>query len=137
MNDGPDGSRGFTAVHDGYLGDYGLFHERRLWLSGDGLMLAGCDRFHGPGGAPPDADDEAVARFHIHPEVSVEAGANGEIHLVSPAEERWTFACTGAEAEIQDDIFFADPVGPRRSHQIIVPFRLGAIPEIRWTLRRA
>ena len=139
MGDGEDGSRGFTAVHDGYLGAYGLYHERRLRLSGDGLTVSGCDRFHRAGGAPPGANEagEAVARFHVHPRVAVDPGPAGVIHLVMPEGELWTFACPDAVPEIQDDIFFADIAGPCRSRQIAVAFRVGATPEIRWTLTRS
>ena len=139
MNDGEDGSRGFAAVHDGYLDRYGLYHERSLWLSGDGLTVSGRDRFHGPDGVPPDAGDvrQAVARFHVHPRVAAEPGAGGVVDLVLPDGERWTFACRDAAPEIQDDVFFAEIAGPCRSRQIAVAFAVGATPEVRWTLSRS
>ena len=139
MGDGEDGSRSFTAAHDGYLDTFGLYHERRLWLSGDGSIVNGRDRFHQPDGSLPDPGEkgEAVARFHVHPKVPVEVGPDGGIHLIPTEGERWTFICHDAVPEIQDDIFFADVAGPCRSRQIAVAFQVGTTPAIRWTLSRS
>lgn len=139
MEDGEDGSRSFTAVHDGYLDRCGLYHERSLWLSGDGLTVRGCDRFFQRSGEAPGENEkrEAVARFHVHPRVSVEYGESGAVRLLLPKGETWTFACRDAPPEIQDDIFFAEIAGPCRSRQIAVVFQVGATPAVRWSLSRA
>ena len=139
MDDGDDGSRSFTAVHDGYFDAYGLYHERSLWLSGDGLTVQRSDRFLQRSGGATGGNEkrEAVARFHVHPRVAVEHGEEGEIRLVLPKGETWTFTCRDAPPEIQDDIFFAEIAGPCRSRQIAVAFQVGATPALRWSLSRA
>lgn len=138
MADGEDGSRSFTASHDGYVPLFGLVHERLIRLSGDGGRVEGRDRFHRPGGEAPrtDAKWSAVARFHIHPKTLIARGGDNELFLTTPQGELWTFHCGEVVPEIQDDVFFADIAGPRRSRQIALAFRVGPTPEIRWTLVR-
>lgn len=137
-DDGADGSRGFMAAHDGYLGAFGLLHERRMRLSADGAVLEGSDRFRRPGDRPPRKADrhEAVARFHVHPKTMLAKGPGNELFLTTPQGELWTFHSPDATPEIQDDIFFADIAGPRASRQIVLTFRLGETSEVRWTLSR-
>ena len=36
---------GFIASHDGYVAQFGLYHERELSLSEEGSVLKGLDRF--------------------------------------------------------------------------------------------
>jgi uncharacterized heparinase superfamily protein len=68
-----DGGQGFMASHDGYLTRFGLLHQRVVRLSAAGDVINGSDRMMLPDGDNPAADDDsvAVARFHLHPQISV------------------------------------------------------------------
>ena len=136
--DGADGSRGFSATHDGYVEEYGLYHERRMRVAADGHTVVGRDRFHRRDGLPPEPSQavEATVRFHLHPAVGVAVDTNGDLELVAPDGSRWTFLCLDVVPEIQDDIFFANLAGPCRSRQIALTFRPGETPEIQWSLTR-
>lgn len=138
MADTEDGSRSFTASHDGYVSLYSLVHERRIRLSGDGARVEGRDRFLRPDGAAAgrNARQSAVARFHIHPKTLIARGSDNDLFLTTPQGELWTFSCREVVPEIQDDVFFADVAGPRRSRQIALSSRVGTIPELHWMLVR-
>ncbi|TPW27325.1 heparinase [Pararhizobium mangrovi] len=135
--DSDTGARAFSATHDAYLARYGISHERQLRLEADGSSLIGRDRFLGADGRLADTVRlEAVLRFHLHPAVTVEE-RDGEIVLVPPGGHRWAFVCLDAQAKVEDDVFFADSAGPRRSHQIVVSVIISQTPELQWTLGRA
>jgi uncharacterized heparinase superfamily protein len=130
---GPDGSDRLCASHDGYLTKFGLLHEREIRLNETGNKIAGRDRFLEPDGtpstvAPPEA---AVARFHIHPAITLERIDERKVRMLAQDGESWTFSIPAGELAIGEDIFFADASGVRPSQQLEVAFQG---PEIRWFL---
>ncbi|MNL42824.1 hypothetical protein D3C87_1653060 [compost metagenome] len=78
----------------------------------------------------------AVARFHIHPAVTIRQNNGREIYLTAPDGEIWLFACQDGELAVEEDIFFADPSGIRASSQLTVTFTVARQPEIQWTFSR-
>ncbi len=126
------------ASHDGYARTFGLMHERDLSINAQGTMVRGRDRLHQPDGSDP-ADTNtaiAVARFHIHPSITLRQHGPHEIYLTAPDSETWLFTCRDSEVVIEEDIFFADPSGVRKSSQITVTFAAAAQPEIQWIFTR-
>lgn len=133
-----DGMQGFVASHDGYVARFGLFHERELVLSRQGNLLEGCDRVLRAGGevARDDGSDHATLRFHVHPDVTVTRAADGSLALSPASGDVWVFTADGIEPAVEETIFFAGLVGPRRSRQIVVAYKASERPEIRWRLER-
>lgn len=126
------------ASHDGYARTFGLMHERDLSINAQGTTVRGRDRLHQPDGSDP-ADTNtaiAVARFHIHPSITLRQHGSHEIYLTAPDSETWLFTCRDSEVVIEEDIFFADPSGVRKSSQITVTFAAAAQPEIQWIFIR-
>ncbi|QPC88503.1 heparinase [Mesorhizobium sp. NBSH29] len=133
-----NGTQGFVASHDGYVPRFGLFHERELSLSEGGDLLEGTDRFFRTGGqqALNDGRDHVDLRFHIHPDTRVYRNRDGFLVLAATEGDNWVFSCDGVEPAVEESIFFAGIVGPRRSSQVVLSFRASAIPELTWQLTR-
>jgi uncharacterized heparinase superfamily protein len=130
---GPDGSDRLSARHNGYVERFGVVHEREIRINEQGTKIAGRDRLLLPDGLPtpnlPGA--EVVARFHIHPSISVERIDDRKARLVAADGESWTFSLPVGEINIGEDVFFADVSGIRPSQQLEIVFEG---PEIRWFL---
>ncbi|MCV0394311.1 MAG: heparinase II/III family protein [Rhizobiaceae bacterium] len=134
-----EGRQGLIASHDGYVGRYGLYHERELTLTDGGARLEGVDRFFRAGGAPPKPNgrDNIVVRFHLHPDMGLYRDDTDRLVLTARRAERWTFECDGVTPEIEESIFFAGLSGPRKSRQIVLAFRASQLPEIAWRFFRS
>jgi uncharacterized heparinase superfamily protein len=133
-----DGKQGFVASHDGYVGRFGLYHEREMLLSQDGNQLDGADRFFGAKGVQPrnNGRDAVALRFHLHPDVSLLRDEAGRLILTAPGMDSWRFMANGVQPTIEESIFFAGLSGPRRSRQIVIGFKASEVPEMRWRLMR-
>lgn len=129
---------GFSATHDGYVGRFGLKHRRKLRLLASGHELQGRDQLLRSDESPPAPGDGsvAVARFHVHPTISVSQDEDGGIHLIANNGESWVFLARNLRPEIEDDVHFADLAGARASKQITVSFSAGETPQIDWKLVR-
>ncbi|WP_102959335.1 heparinase II/III family protein [Mangrovicella endophytica] len=137
--DEPDslGATGFTAVHDGYRQGFGLLHERRLSLAGDGLTLSGSDRLYTPAGKPPrslrEPHPQAVIRFHLHP--AVQAEDDGATIRLQVRGQTWSFYAD-AGVTIEESVLFADSAGPRRTLQLVIAFDPAERDAVAWQFRR-
>jgi len=136
--DQADGATGFAVTHDGYAAPFDKLHWRELRLAPDGATLSGRDRILRAGGRviADDDHDEAVARFHVHPTITIEQSDDGAVLLTAGDGESWTFRCEELRPVIEDDVHFADLAGPRACRQIAVAFTPREIPEIRWRFSR-
>ncbi len=136
--DAPDGTTGFAVTHDGYAAPFDKLHRRELRLAPDGHKLSGRDLILRAGGRVISADDqdEAVARFHVHPNVSIHQHDDGSVLLTAGDGESWSFRCNEVWPEIEDDVHFADLAGPRACKQIAVAFTPRDTPEISWSFSR-
>jgi len=133
-----EGADGLTAAHDGYLEPFGLIHERTIQLNSAGTLMRGKDRLKTADGADParDSEDQAVIRFHIHPQIEIKTVDKHEVRLVAPDGESWTLTTLDTEIAVEDDVFFADPSGIRASKQIELSFPIGELPEVQWVLTK-
>lgn len=128
------GSR-VTAVHDGYLPDFHVLHERDIRLSGDGTVLDGIDTFHAQGALQSDAT--YTARFHLHPSIRAsQIRAGTALLLVCRDGEAWEFEAPGAEIRLEESIYLSDVYGHRKSEQIVLSGLLETAPVIGWQFRR-
>lgn len=133
------GMQGFVASHDGYVPRFGIYHEREMALSNQGALLTGIDRFLRHGGArpPDDGRDHVTIRFHLHPDIELFRADKGVLVLTAPHAERWVFACHEVAPQVEESIFFAGLGGPRRSRQIVLPFKASQFPEVHWQMTKA
>jgi uncharacterized heparinase superfamily protein len=123
------------AQHDGYQAQFGLVHERRLWLDVTGHRLAGSDRLMGDALLlePPSA----VLRFHLHPSVRASRVADGRtVMLLLPHGEAWSFETNAPVVGIEESVFFTAPDGGKRTAQIVVPFQGVPNTSVTWTFSR-
>ena len=136
--DEPTGKQGFVARHDGYAGQFGLIHERSILLSVDGNMVTGRDRIAKSANHELTIDENTTAaiRFHIHPKIVISHDKNADIVLTAPDGEIWKFFSPDIETQIEEDVFFADLAGPRRSQQITLNFTIAQRSEVSWSLVR-
>lgn len=132
------GVQGFVASHDGYVPAFGIYHERELRLSDDGDVLSGADRFLREGGAVAidDGRDGVTIRFHLHPDVELFRDGKGRLVLAAPQGDRWTLSCADVAARVEESIFFSALGGPRRSRQIVLPFKASEVSEVHWNFVR-
>lgn len=133
-----EGGEGLTASHDGYLEPFGLIHERAIQINSGGTLIRGKDRLKTADGADPErsVEDQAVIRFHIHPQIEIKTVDKHEVRLVAPDGEAWTLSALDVEIVIEDDVFFADPSGIRASKQIELAFPVGELPEVQWVMTK-
>jgi uncharacterized heparinase superfamily protein len=133
------GTQGFVASHDGYVGTFGIVHERALVLSADGANLEGTDRFLDASGKPlgPDNRDRAAIRFHLHPDVDLLWDEAGRLVVSTREAEAWVFSCDGLQPTVEESIFFAGISGPRRNLQIVLGFSLSETAAVSWRFVRA
>ncbi|TDK30357.1 heparinase [Rhizobium deserti] len=135
--DDAHGNDWLRAIHDGYVRDYGYFHEREIGMSSKGNKIKGHDRlFREEGDASPSKPFSAVARFHVHPAVILKRRDEETVVLRAPDGEAWVFTAPGLHVQIDEDIFFADVAGIRPSQQLVIEFSPPDVFEIRWMLRR-
>ncbi|CDZ62651.1 heparinase II/III family protein [Neorhizobium galegae] len=131
------GNDWLRASHDGYVHQFGYFHEREIGLNVKGNKIKGHDRLYLPEGEAADNGPFlAVARFHIHPVITLSRRDEESVAMRAPDGETWIFAAPGLQVMIDEDIFFADVSGVRPSQQLVIEFSPPETSEIRWMLRR-
>lgn len=135
--DDKHGNDWLRAGHDGYLGEFGYFHEREIGLNAKGDKIKGHDRLFLPEGEEAgEGPFMAVARFHVHPSITLIRRDRESITMRATDGESWLFAAPGLDVMIDEDIFFADASGVRPSQQLVIEFSPPDVSEIRWMLRR-
>lgn len=136
--DGP-GSHGFVASHDGYVGRFGIYHERELVLHQEGRVLDGTDRFYLKGGGAPAAKnaDRIAIRFHLHPKTQLYLDEVDRLVIAGANGEGWIFACDGVVPEVEESVFFAALGGPQKSRQIVLSLAASEISDVQWRFTRA
>jgi uncharacterized heparinase superfamily protein len=127
------------ASHDGYVRRYGLLHERRLNLSGDGRQLAGEDRLIAAGRRRRSEDVPFAVRFHLAPAIEVTPTADGLGALLRlRGGAVWQFRCRGGQLSVEDSLWVDGEARPHPTLQLVI---VGETPPdgmtISWELKRA
>lgn len=137
--DDATGRQGFIARHDGYAKILGLVHERSILLSADGNVVNGRDRLAKAANQKISINENtpAVIRFHIHPKIKLSYNYKNDIVLTAGNGESWTFHSPDVKPEVEEDIYFADLAGARRSLQITLTFVVSQTSQINWSLFRS
>ncbi len=127
------------AIHDGYKDNFGLLHQRRLRLTGDGRAVEGVDQLLCPphGRALTKEGDRFAIHFHLHPRVSPRLDADeNSVSLTLPDAQLWKFRAAGARVEIEESVFLADPIIQKRSLQIVLRGSCASEVQVVWSLRK-
>ncbi|MGO8953477.1 MAG: heparinase II/III family protein [Rhodomicrobium sp.] len=122
--------------HDGYRDRFGYIHRRRLTLRKSGLELDGHDQLTADGGGSGTAARFAI-RFHLHPRVAANFARNtNAVTLATPGGQVWRFLAEGAELDVEESIFFADPICLRRSLQIVLKGPCTKATSVHWKFEK-
>jgi uncharacterized heparinase superfamily protein len=139
-----EGALWLELAHDGWVKQFGLRHERRLYLDLAADELRGEDVLS-PTPAEPGAEHGEqgrrfvpfTVRFHIHPDVRASLARDGKSVLLRAAgdEPGWWLRNDAQEATIETSVFFQDGL-PRRSQQIVLrgQVRVETGARVRWKL---
>jgi uncharacterized heparinase superfamily protein len=124
--------------HDGYRDRFGIIHRRRLTLRKSGLELEGHDQLtsvDSSGGLSAQA--RFAIRFHLHPRVTANLSRNtNAVTLTTPGGQVWRFLTEGAELDVEESIFFADPICLRRSLQIVLKGPCSKATSVHWKFEK-
>lgn len=119
------------ASHNGYAQHLGLTHRRCVRLCEEGDVLAGEDQLMGKSGVG------FAVRFHLHPGIEAMAGQDGAVLLTARSGMTWTFRVGGADAAVEESVYFDRDEQPQRSCQIVLTGRTAdAATLVNWELRR-
>lgn len=126
------------ASHDGYVRRYGLIHERRLNLSGDGRRLDGEDRLIAAGRRRRTEPVPFAVRFHLAPGIEMTATADGQGGLLRLRGAVWQFRCRGGRLSVEESLWIDGEARPHPTLQLVIA---GETPPegmtISWELNRA
>ena len=109
--------------HEGYLGDYGLSHRRRLFMPPDGHDVRGEDSLFLPMGFVPFRRDQVpfAIRFHVHPKVRVSLSQdNASALLVVDGRAGWRFRTDGGQVVLEDSVYLAVGTTPVKTQQLVI-----------------
>jgi uncharacterized heparinase superfamily protein len=105
------------AGHDGYVGPFGIRHERQITVSRQGLAVTGVDRLS-PKSARSHTPLSFTIRFHIHPDVRVSPSQGGGVLLKLPNGEGWRFR-SGAQLSVDESVYLGGDT-LRRTEQLVL-----------------
>lgn len=137
------------ATHDGYLPDYGLTHDRRLFLSPEGKDIRGEDTLYLRQAADKGRYRAGMGRrdgvpftvhFHVHPDVTASLDMSGHaVSLRLASDEVWVFRQSGGKIHLAETVFLDQKrLRPRPTKQIIVEGRTAeGRGQITWAMTRA
>ncbi len=109
--------------HEGYMGDYGLSHRRRLFMPSDGHDIRGEDSLFVPVGLAPIRRDEVpfAIRFHIHPSVRISLSQDkSSALLIVSGKAGWRFRTDGGQVELEDSVYLATGTSPVKTQQLVI-----------------
>ncbi|WP_203422614.1 heparinase II/III family protein, partial [Acidovorax sp. ST3] len=73
---------------------------------------------------------------HIHPDASLFRDEHDRLVLAAEGGDIWVFTSPQVQPEVEESIFFAGIVGPRRSRQIVLHFHASTQAEVHWQFVR-
>jgi uncharacterized heparinase superfamily protein len=138
-----DGNIWLSTSHNGYAGQFGLIHHRRLYMSANGDELRGEDSLtaidrDGHGETTGNPENRAFAiRFHFHPAVKTSLVQDGGAVLLRlPGGTGWRLRVGSARIDMAESIYFGKG-GAKRTQQVVLSGRTGGdSATVKWALRR-
>jgi uncharacterized heparinase superfamily protein len=134
-----DSSVSVRITHDGYRERFGFLHRRRLTLRKTGLELEGHDQLTpaGDGASVAESGAHFSIRFHLHPRVAAQLSRNtNAVTLTTHGGQIWRFLSESADLDIEESIFFADPICLRRSLQIVLKGPCTKTTSVHWKFEK-
>ncbi len=132
-----DNSLSVRIGHDGYRERFGFLHRRRLTLRKSGLEFEGHDQLSPAGDNGTGSNATFAIRFHLHPRVAAQLSRNTNVvGLTTPSGQVWRFLADGAEIDVEESIFFADPICLRRSLQIVLKGPCTKATSVHWKFEK-
>jgi uncharacterized heparinase superfamily protein len=134
-----DTSTSVRISHDGYRDRFGLIYRRRLTLRKTGIELEGHDQLlpASEGSHLPEPGAQFAIRFHLHPRVAAQISRNtNAVTLTTPGGQIWRFLAESAELDVEESVFFADPICLRRSLQIVLKGPCTKTASVHWKLEK-
>ena len=150
-NDYDDGTC-IVAGHDGYRGRCGLNHWRTLHVDPEGGMLTGEDVLFATSGDGQKRFDALLSaerlagvpfniRFHLHPDVEVEMGAEGrDASMLLQNGEIWILRCPGdVQLTLEPSVFLESAsTSPRSTNQVVLSgFAMEYSTRVSWIIAKA
>ena len=150
-NDYDDGTC-IVAGHDGYRGRCGLNHWRTLHVDPEGGMLTGEDVLFATSGDGQKRFDALLSaerldgvpfniRFHLHPDVEVEMGAEGrDASMLLQNGEIWNLRCPGdLQLTLEPSVFLESAsTSPRSTNQVVLSgFAMEYSTRVSWIIAKA
>jgi len=128
-----------SAEFYGYVGRYGLRHDRLLVLSHDGAKLLGQDRLVAVRGAKAGRQARPfVLRFLLHPQAQAALREDGwSVDVTLPSGATLRFLADNAPAKLETGCYFAAPEGPRSTSQIVLHGEATQGARLRWSFEVA
>lgn len=126
-----DGSLWVAATHDGYRANFGLTHERQLFLAADGDDLRGEDTLTGAAGSG------FAIRFHLHPRADAALDLAGKSVLIRlPSGDGWRLRAEGAVVSLAESVYMGEGA-MQKTQQIVLDGHVGTNgATVRWAIRR-
>jgi uncharacterized heparinase superfamily protein len=132
-----DTSVSVRISHDGYRDRFGYVHRRRLTLRKTGFELEGHDQLTLADNAAAGVNARFAIRFHLHPRVAANLSRNtNAVTLSTPGGQVWRFIAEGAELDVEESIFFADPICLRRSLQMVLKGPCSKATSVHWKFEK-
>ena len=130
------------AAHDGYVRRYGFEHQRRLYLSADGIDLRGEDALATPkakGKSRKGAGLRFDIRFHLGAGVEATPTADGQGALLkAPGGAVWGFKARGGRLALEDSLWVDGDGHPHATQVLTVTGDATAEgASVNWSFKRA
>jgi len=138
-----DGAQDLRMTHDGYDQRYGVTHSRRLRLTDKGAMLSGEDILLAPHGLKGSARENGglfAIRFHLHPLVAANISSDGRtVYLRQPGEPSWQISAGHETLVIEEGVYLASNLGPKRTLQAVIygEFGSGSERRVNWIIEKS
>jgi uncharacterized heparinase superfamily protein len=126
------------ASHNGYVGRYGLMHQRILILRDDGTELRGEDLLVPHGKKGKRGMIGVALRFHLGPHIELAQGQDGlGVTLALPDGGLWQFR-SGREPVTIEESLWADGLGrPMGTRQLVITAKIPRSGEnFSWLLKK-
>ncbi len=123
------------ASHDGYVGRFGLRHDRAIYMSPGGDDVRGEDAVAAVEPAGGRARRFAL-RFHLHPRVQASLAADGVTVLLRLARGAGMRFRSSHGAALEESVYLGGAAGVRATRQIVIHGRAdpGGVETVKWAL---
>ncbi len=122
------------ASHDGYTHNFGITHQRQIYMSDNGEDIRGEDTLTG------EAEHECAIRFHLHPDIKCLPTGQGKAALLQTKSGiGWRFKFNQGTMAIEESLYVPTPFEPPRKIQQIVIYHPTLAEQdttIKWILKR-